>query len=279
MKQNDAAAAKRLKRQKDILKKVAVALVSILLLVVFLGPFICVISASIQEEQTIKLGAFTLIPHDFTLQHYQDILAGGNGVVGFLQYIWNSVKVAVCVGLLSSVISIIAAYGLSRYRFKGKEAIAKSLLFSYAFPTILSLLPVYTLMAKTGLADTHLGLILVHTALVAPFCTWLLRSFFDAIPKEVEEAAMIDGAGRLRTIFFVLVPLVAAGLLAAGMYAITSGNLKPIPLGLSTFVGLTDMRWGRVLAACTLNFIPILILFLPLSKTFLKGFMAGAVKA
>ena len=104
---------------------------------------------------------------------------------------------------------------------------------------------------------------------------------------------MIDGAGRLRTIFFVLVPLVAAGLLAAGMYAIiyswgeymfssitiTSGNLKPIPLGLSTFVGLTDMRWGRVLAACTLNFIPILILFLPLSKTFLKGFMAGAVKA
>ena len=103
MKQNDAAAAKRLKRQKDILKKVAVALVSILLLVVFLGPFICVISASVQEEQTIKLGAFTLIPHDFTLQHYQDILAGGNGVVGFLQYIWNSVKVAVCVGLLSSV--------------------------------------------------------------------------------------------------------------------------------------------------------------------------------
>ena len=117
MKQNDAAAAKRLKRQKDILKKVAVALVSILLLVVFLGPFICVISASVQEEQTIKLGAFTLIPHDFTLQHYQDILAGGNGVVGFLQYIWNSVKVAVCVGLLSSVISIIAAYGLSRYQY------------------------------------------------------------------------------------------------------------------------------------------------------------------
>lgn len=261
-------------------------------LIVTVAPFLYVVLASFQDEWAIKTGTVQILPSRLTLQNYKDLLLESSGVTAFRHNLFNSVKVGFGVTVLSIALSVLGAYGLSRYRFKGKELIARLMLFLYVFPTILAIYPIYNVLARMKLIDTHLGLILVHTALVAPFCTWLLRSFFDAIPKEVEEAAMVDGAGRWTIIVRIIIPLASAGILAAGMYAliyswgeymfsailINSGSKKTIPLALQAYMSHTDQKWGRLLAGCSLNFVPLLILFMPLVKTFLKGFMAGAVK-
>ena len=259
---------------------------------ILVSPFIYVIDASFQSEWAIKTGTVKLIPLKVTLQNYKDLLLESVGVTAFRKNLFNSLKVSFGVTGMSIILGVMGAYGLSRYEFKGKEIIAKSMLFMYVFPTILAIYPIYDVLAGMGLIDTHLGLMLVHTALVAPFCTWLMRSFFDAIPKELEEAARVDGAGRLQIIVRIIIPLAAAGILAAGMYAfiyswgeymfssilITSGTKKTIPLALQAYMSHTDQKWGRLLAGCSLNFIPLLILFIPLMKSFLKGFMDGGVK-
>lgn len=255
-------------------------------------PFIYVVDASFQNEWAIKIGAVKVFPAAVTLQNYKDLLLESVGVTAFRENLFNSIKISFGVTTLSVVIGVLGAYGLSRYEFKGKEKIAKLLLFMYVFPTILAIYPIYDVLASMHLIDTHFGVILVHTALVAPFCTWLMRSFFDAIPREIEEAARVDGANKFQIIVKIIIPLAAPGILAAGMYAfiyswgeymfssilITSGSKKTIPLALQAYMSHTDQKWGRLLAGCSLNFVPLLILFVPLMKSFLKGFMEGGVK-
>ena len=255
-------------------------------------PFIYVIDASFQNEWAIKTGDVKLFPSSVTLQNYKDLLLESVGVTAFRQNLLNSLKISTGVTFLSIILGVLGAYGLSRYKFKGRDVIAKCMLFMYVLPTILAIYPIYDVLAKMNAIDTHLGVILVHTALVAPFCAWLMRSFFDAIPKELEEAAKVDGANRFQIITKIIIPLAAAGILAAGMYAfiyswgeymfssilITSGTKKTIPLALQAYMSHTDQKWGRLLAGCSLNFVPLLILFIPLMKTFLKGFIEGGVK-
>ena len=142
------------------------------------------------------------------------------------------------------------------------------------------------------IVDTHLAIILIHTTLAAPFCTWLLRSFFDSVPYELEEAAEIDGCGKFQAFFRICFPISAPGILTAGIYAmisswgeylfvlilINSGTKKTVPLALAAYMSHVDIQWGRLLAGSALNVLPILIIFLPLTKYFLKGFMEGALK-
>ncbi|MBS6644517.1 MAG: carbohydrate ABC transporter permease [Clostridiaceae bacterium] len=268
-------------------------IVILIILFVTVIPFVYVVSASFQSEWSIKTGTTSLIPHEWTIQNYINILSNKEGSTAFALYLWNSIKVSFGTCILSMVVSVIAAYGLSRFEFAGRELLAQLMLFLYVFPTILAIFPIYNILAKMKLINTHIGLILVHTTLVAPFCTWLLRSFFDAIPKEIEESAKVDGAGRILIILKILVPLAAPGMLAAGMYSliyswgeymfasilIDSGTLKTIPVALATYMNHIDQKWGLLLAGCSLNFVPLLIFFFPFLKTFLRGFMAGAVKA
>lgn len=201
--------------------KVCFYLAIVVLLVFALLPFVFTLSASFQREYAIKAGQTTLIPTEVTIGNYQQLLTNKEGgLQAFPLYIANSIKVAVGTCLLSLVVSVFAAYALARFRFPGREAIARIMLFLYVFPTILAIYPVYTILAQFNLINTHLGLILVHTTLVAPFCAWFLRTFFSTIPLEIEEAATVDGASRLRIIRSIILPLSAPGMLAAGMYAL-----------------------------------------------------------
>ena len=220
-------------------------------------PFIYVVDASFQDEWAIKIGAVKVFPAAVTLQNYKDLLLESVGVTAFRENLFNSIKISFGVTTLSVVIGVLGAYGLSRYEFKGKEKIAKLMLFMYVFPTILAIYPIYDVLASMHLIDTHFGVILVHTALVAPFCTWLMRSFFDAIPREIEEAARVDGANKFQIIVKIIIQLAAPGILAAGMYAfiyswgeymfssilITSGSKKTIPLALQAYMSHTDQKW------------------------------------
>jgi len=262
------------------------------LLFVNLFPFYWVCISSLQPNLEILTGRTRLIPSNITLTNYANLLFETAGVTAFRHYILNSLKVSIAVALLSTLIASVGAYGLSRYQFYGKEFIGRMLLFVYVFPTILIIMPAYDLMAKLRLVDTHLALILIHTTLAAPFCTWLLRSFFDSIPGELEEAAAIDGCSKWKSFLHILVPLAAPGMLTAGIYAmvtswgeyifvlvmINSGTKKTVPLALAAYMSHVDIQWGRLLAGSALNVIPILVIFLPLAKIFLKGFLEGALK-
>jgi len=275
-------------------KPVTIIFIIAILVLLFtdLFPFYWTAISSLQPNLEIMKGTTQLIPKKITLKNYKDLLFESSGFTAFRNYIFNSLKVSLSVAILSIIISVFGAYGLSHYDFWGKEFIHKFLLFIYVFPTILIILPVYAIFSKFHLVDTHISLILVHTTLASPFCTWLLRSFFDSVPKELEEAAIIDGCSRFYAVVRVTIPLAAPGILTAGIYAmvsswgeyifvqilINSGSKKTVPLALAGYMGHVDVQWGRLLAGSVLNVIPILIIFLPLTKSFLKGFMEGALK-
>lgn len=266
--------------------------VLIVILLIDLFPFYWVFISSLQPNIDILTGKTKLFPKKVTLKNYADLLLETAGVTAFRHYILNSLKVSFVVALFSTVISILGAYGLSRYQFYGREFIGRMLLFIYVFPTILIIIPVYEIMSKLHLVDTHLSLILIHTTIAAPFCTWLLRSFFDSVPYELEEAAAIDGCGKFQAFFRITLPLSAPGIFTAGIYAmitswgeyifvlimINSGTKKTVPLALAAYMSHVDIQWGRLLAGSALNVIPILMIFLPLTKYFLKGFLEGALK-
>ena len=273
-------------------KNIWVVIIVWIVVAIFVTPFILTIDASFQDTQKLNKGDVEIIPSNLTLQNYKDLLLSTEGSESFRINLVNSLKVGVGVCLLSVIIAVLGAYSLSHFKFRGKETISRAMLFLYVFPTILMISPIYGLLAEMGLIDTHIGLILVHTALVAPFCIWLLKSFFESIPYEVEEAAVMDGASRWTIIRKIVIPLTAPGILTIGIYAliyswgeytfasilINSRVYKTVPIALAGFAVQHSFQWGRLLAGCVLNFVPLFCIFMPLLKNFLKGFSAGAVK-
>jgi multiple sugar transport system permease protein len=257
-----------------------------------LFPFFYVIVASLQSEWTIMTGEVRIIPKEIVLRNYKELLFTTSSIDAFGRNLVNSLIVSLSVMVLTVVIATMGAYGLSRYEVPGRDLIAWLMLFMYVFPTVLIVTPAYMLINKLHLLDTHFSLILVHTALCAPFCTWLLRSFFDAIPKEIEEAAIVDGAGKLRILARIILPLASAGMLTSGAYAliyswaeylfasvlINTTAKRTIPIALAGFSSQFGIEWTKLLAGSALNIVPILIIFIPMIKTFLRGFMEGAVK-
>jgi multiple sugar transport system permease protein len=278
-------------RDKYIRKTLFTILVSLIALTT-LFPFFYVIIASLQSEWTIMTGEVRIIPKEIILSNYRDLLFTTSSIDAFGRNLINSLKVSLSVMILTVVIATLGAYGLSRYKVPGRDLIGWLMLFMYVFPTVLIVTPSYMLINKLHLLDTHFSLILVHTALCAPFCTWLLRSFFDAIPKEIEEAAIVDGAGKIRILARIILPLASAGILTSGAYAliyswaeylfasvlINTTAKSTIPIALAGFSSQFGIEWTKLLAGSALNIVPILIIFIPMIKTFLRGFMEGAVK-
>lgn len=261
-------------------------------LFLILFPIYWIFVSSLQPLPILMRAEARLWPHEATLEHYIILFEAQYGVKLFRLYIQNSLKVAISVALISTLIASTAAYGLSRYRFHGKEVLGRLMLFIYVFPTVVLITPIYRSLAKVGLIDTHIGLIILHTALTAPFATWLLWAFFDAIPKELEEAAAVDGASRGQSFFHVVLPLASPGILTAAIYSlviswgeymfaailISSEDKKTVPLGLATYMTEQYIEWGQLLAGTVLAAIPIILIFMLLSRYFLKGFLEGALK-
>ena len=166
------------------------------------------------------------------------------------------------------------------------------MLFIYVFPTVLVLIPIYKIYSNIRLLDKHIGLIIIYSALAAPFCTWLLASFFKSIPVELEEAAAIDGASRTATFLKIIIPLASSGILTIGVYSfvmawgeymfasilLSSNDNKTVALGLANLTTEQYIEWGPLLAGSVLIILPVIIFFFPVARHFIKGVMAGAVK-
>jgi ABC-type glycerol-3-phosphate transport system permease component len=230
----------------------------------------------------------SLIPGPFSLKSYENLLGMTKYVVNFQNSLW----VALVTTLVTLVCSILMAYVVTRYRLRGKQIILRTMLFTYMFPPILLAVPLYFIFTQLKLVDSLWGLIISHITIALPLGIWLLWGFFRAMPFELEEAAMVDGASRIRAFFLVILPLSLPGLLtvaifsfllswtdyAYGLIIISSDVLKTLPIGLATMVGAHDMNWGEIMAGAFLISLPLLVMLVFVSKYFVQGLTAGAMK-
>lgn len=273
---------------RRVRSRIGVGVSVFLLLFVIVAPFYYVFISSIKEPQEIIARTPTLIPHSFTLEHYQKLLRSS----AFPTYLWNSVLVAAGTMVITVVLATLAAYGLYRLRFPGRNFVFRIILVTYAFPGVLLLIPLYGMMTETGLIDRLVALVIINVTLAAPFAVWMLQAFFGTIPLELEEAAALDGANRVQIILRVLLPLAAPGVASVAIFAfimawteymfasvlIISDARRTVPVGLAGIIGQYQIDWGLLLAGATLTALPVLILFSLVGRNFVEGLTAGAVK-
>jgi len=273
------------------LKKIVTILIVVITLILILWPFFYIFVSSFKPLREIMARA-KFFPKNLTIRNYRTLIIARTPVRNFPRILYNTLVVSSLTAALSIVISCISAYGISHNRRLMRGMVSRLMLFIYVFPTIILLIPIYKMFTTIGLYNSFLGLIIIYTALVAPFCTWLLVSFFETIPRELEESAQIDGASGITTFIRIVLPLASPGIITVGAYSfitawgeymfalvmISESIKKTAALGLATFTAEQYIEWGPLLAGSILIIIPVFILFLPVSKFFIKGFTAGAIK-
>jgi len=213
-------------------------------------------------------------------------------VTHFHRQLFNSIIVSLGTAFFTLVISTTCAYAISRLKFPGRKAIFRASLFTYMVPASFIVIPFYTLMIKYGLINSYLSIILAETTFAMPYCVWVLTEFFKTIPVEIEEAAIVDGAGRLRIFLSIVLPLSAPALVALATYAfvfawneflyvlvlINSNDLFTIPVGLSWFLNQDSVPWGLMMAESSLFSIPPIIFYYVFQRYMVSGLAMGAVK-
>jgi ABC-type glycerol-3-phosphate transport system permease component len=257
-------------------------------LLVCLFPFAWMGLSSIKLLRELYTVPPHWLPEAPTLDHYRRVLFASN----VPRYFLNSVVISVGATGLALLLAIFAAYGFARFQFRGKRAAQAFVLAGQLLPTAAIIVPLFMVLRYLGLVNSYLGLILVYTILTLPLSVWMLTSYFRAIPVELEEAAIIDGASRLSILFRITLPLSLPGIAAVLVYAfVTTWNefilalvlaqdsrVKTLPIGIAEFTGEFNTDWGAVMAASLLMTLPIAIFFFALQRMFVGGLTAGAVK-
>lgn len=260
----------------------------LILMTVVIAPFYWIFSASVKAPQEIIARKPTLFPQSFTLEHYDKLLGHSN----FPTYLQNSLMVAFGTMVITVFLSTLAAYGLYRLRFPGRNLLFRVILITYAFPGVLLLVPLYDMMSTLGLVDRLVALVIVDVTLAAPFAVWMLQAFFRTIPQELEEAAALDGASRLGIIVRIMLPLAAPGVASIAIFAfitswteyifasilIISDANRTVPVGLAGIIGQYQVDWGLLLAGATVTALPVLVLFGLVGRNFVEGLTAGAIQ-
>jgi multiple sugar transport system permease protein len=272
---------------KSKLKNLPIYIVLILGCIFAAIPVLWMLLCSVRPIQELYLDKLTL-PTVFTFDAFKNVIMQTDFPTFFL----NSVFVAGVTTVLSTIIGALAGYSLSRFRFPGSSQYGILILFIQMFPPVLLIIPLFILIRNYGLLDTYLGLILLYPTLTLPFTTWMLRGFFDTIPYELEEAAMIDGASWAKMFLKVILPVSGPGIATVAIYSfilawnefifafalIQSKMLRTLPLGLAGYMADFGVRWDLLLPAATLAALPMLIFFIFMQRFFVQGLTAGAVK-
>ena len=259
---------------------------SLLLLLAF--PTVWVFLTSIRPESELFLDTFQLITPTVTLQNYKSLLVD----TIFPTYIFNSLVVCSISTLIAVTVSMLAAYSFSRRQFRWRGVLLITVVLSQLFPYVILITPIYVIFFRLNLVNTRLGLIIAYIAITIPFSVYMLLGYLDSIPRELDEAATIDGCSTLRVIGSVILPVAWPGVVATAIYSfaqawneylialtlVTRNELKTIPVGLAGFFGEYTTRWDLVMTASVIATIPSLIIFLILQRQLVSGLAAGAVK-
>ena len=271
-----------------VLGTVAHRLAVLAYIVFALFPLYWLVKVSVTPNDLLYSEGIRLWPSHTTFEHFDFVLTHSDFPIFFR----NSLIVSLTTAVVSTALAALAGYALSRFAFRGKLWVSGLLLITQMFPLVMLVAPIFKMLSPLGLTNSLTGLIIVYTAFNVPFASFLMQSFFDGIPRDLEEAAMIDGASRFTAFRQIIVPLTLPGMAATLGFVFTaawsemifalmliSGNEKAtFPVGLLTFVSKFSVDFGQMMAAGVLALIPACLFFLLIQRYLVQGLTAGAVK-
>lgn len=273
------------------LTEVAVHVVLVVATSFALYPLLWVLSTALAHGEHSELRALPL-PHQLSLEHFRELWSGTRSVRLFLVQVANSFVVSAATALCALALSAPGAYALSRFEFVGKRRGVELLAATQLFPGVAAAIPLYLILDRLQLLDTRSGLVLVYASTAVPFAIFQLRAAFDAVPRELEEAALVDGASHLQAFLRILLPAVRPALATTGLFAflgawnefilaatfLSREEAFTLPMVLQRYVGEHDSRWGPFAAGAILVSLPVMLVFLWLQRHVVAGVTSGAVK-
>lgn len=253
-----------------------------------LFPLFWLLKISVTPDQLIFTEGTAMWPSAMTLKNFQTVIFYSD----FMGYFQNSVIVSLGTAAVTTLVAAAAGYAFSRFEFPGKRIVIAVMLITQMFPLLMIIAPIYKIIAALGLLNSLTSLIVVYTAFNVPFATFLMQSFFDGIPRDLEEAAMIDGCTRFQALRKVILPLTLPGLgatlgfiftaawseLLFALMLINSNEAMTFPVGLLTFVSKFSVDWGQMMAAGVLALVPSCLFFIFIQRYLVQGLTSGAVK-
>lgn len=270
------------------LQSFAIYLGAFLILVWSGGPFIWQFSTSFQLDKALTSGSPSLIPHPFTLEHYYNAFVEKE----LHRYVWNSLVVSLATTFLCLVVGSLAAFALSRLNVKGRFGILMVILSVSMFPQIALVGPLYLVATNLGLLDTYTALIITYLALGLPLVTWVLFGYFETLPREIDEAARMDGVSIPGLLWHIILPMSLPSLVTTGLLAFISAwneflfalaftsniDHQTIPVGIANFTNLYYVPWGDIAAASAVVTVPLIVLVLFFQRHIIEGLTQGGIK-
>jgi arabinogalactan oligomer/maltooligosaccharide transport system permease protein len=275
-------------------ERVATHVILLFACAIALFPVLWIVSTSFKNQFDVLSTQIELIPREPTLENYQALFDPNTATGGFFwNWFGNSLLISTLTTVLSVFLAATAAYALSRYRFFGKRGATSFFLTSQMFPAVILLVPLFQLLAiRLGLLNTPWALVLAYATTAIPFCVLMLRSYFDTLPVELEEAAKIDGLGPLGTFWRIVIPLSTPGIAVTAFYAfITAWNeflyalvflTRPeaftLPIGVRLFINQFTQNWGGTMALSVVVTIPVVVFFYLAQRYLISGLSTGGIK-
>ncbi len=253
-----------------------------------LFPFLWMLSTSLKPSETIFSSPPQWIPWPPTFAHYRALWVETH----FARFFINTLVVAGGTTVVSVVISALAGYGISRFRFRGDRLFSMGLIVIQMFPPVLLVIPIFIVMIALRLIDTYASLIITYCAFAVSFCTWMLKGYFAGIPREIEEMGLVDGCTRFQTLWKLIIPLSVPGIVAVALFVFTFAwqeymfaltfmqrtEMRTLAVGLSFLIGFREVSWGPLMAGAVLVTLPVVIVFMYFQKYLVYGLTLGAVK-
>lgn len=279
----------RAMKKKKLIRQSIIYILVVLLLIFVLFPFAWMVSIALKTPEEQFRVPPTLLPSHFTLQNF--LILSQHPV--FIYFFLNSILIASTTTLLVVFVTIFCAYSFSRLKFPGRTSLLSIIILTQLFPLAAIIVPIYIIMSRVGLINTYFSLIIPYLSFTVPISVWLLRGFIQGIPPELEEAAMVDGCGRLQAFIKIILPLSRPGIAATAAYIffvswqefmfaltfITDEYKRTLTVGILDFVGQYTTDWGSLMAASVCICLPVFVLFLILQKQLITGLTRGALKA
>lgn len=275
-------------KKTEAVKTVLTYVFLTVMVIVSIFPIVWMIDSSLKGTSEIYSSPPTFTIHKVTLENYVRVLFDSGIPRAFL----NSVIVSVTATLTTLTLGCLAGYGFSRYRFKGRKMLYVGLLYGQMMPAVVLIIPVYLVFSKIGLIDSYFSLILPDVAITVPLATLMLKSFFDGVPVELEDAARIDGATKLGILWKIIIPIAKPRLVSVAIYTFlstweefifalnltNSSSIRTLPIAINMFKGEFIIDWGAIMSSGAVISLPVILLFVLCNKAFVKGLSEGGVK-
>jgi arabinogalactan oligomer/maltooligosaccharide transport system permease protein len=253
-----------------------------------LFPMLYVVSISLRGDNAFGSRSLALFNSQSTLKNFSELFLH----TPFLKWMMNSLYVSTVVTLSGVILAATSGYAISRYEFKGKKIMLMSLLTTQMFPATMLMLPFFIVLSKLHLINKFLGLIIIYSSTALPFCIWQMKGYFDTVPKELEEAAKLDGCSSFQAFYKIILPMSTPALVITGLFSFMSSwseylvaaitlqdpELYTLPLGLKSFQASLATQWGLYAAGALVVSIPVVVLFIMISKYLVSGLTVGSVK-